>query len=255
MLKISDIVWNEIKNLIPEKKGKVGRPLSDSRMALNGVLYIMVTGAQWRYLPKYYGAASTIHGRFRRWIKAGVFEKILKKSIIIAIKHLGLPQCFIVDTSSAKAPLANFGGHNPTDRCKNGVKKGIVIDMKGIILSILIDSANRHDSKLLMPHIKHLENFLDNPKVMTADSAWDIESLRKELAKHNIALHAATNVRRNKEKRKITPGGRWKIEQIFGIQQWNRGIKFCWTKTKESYLALCQFVSSIHNFKLAGIFG
>ena len=90
---------------------------------------------------------------------------------------------------------------------------------------------------------------------MATDSAWDSSKLRKELVKDNLALHAATNVRRDKTKKKIRPRGRWRIEQIFGIQQWNRGIKFCWTKTKDSFLALCQLVSAIHNFRLAGIFG
>jgi putative transposase len=255
MLMISDAVWNEIKNLIPEKKSKVGRPLSDSRQALSGIFYILVTGAQWRHLPSYYGKTSTVHGRFRSWIKAGVFEKILNKSIDFAIQHLGTPACFFCDTSSSKAPLAKFGGKNPTDRRKNGVKRGIVIDINRVILSILIESANRHDSKLLIPHIPYLKKYLDKPKVMSTDSAWDIEKIRKELALHNLALHASTNVRRNKNKRKIKSGGRWRIEQVFGIQQWNRGIKFCWAKTKETYLALCQFVSSIHNFKVAGIFG
>ena len=158
------------------------------------------------------------------------------KSIDVAVQYLGLPECFFNDTSSAKAPFAKFGGKNPTDRSKNGVKKGIVIDWNRIILSVLIDSANRHDSKLLIPHIENIKKFLDKPKVMATDSAWDVKKLRKELAKVNLALHASTNVRRDKSKRKIRPGGRWKIEQIFGIQQWNRGIKFCWTKTKDSFL-------------------
>jgi hypothetical protein len=90
---------------------------------------------------------------------------------------------------------------------------------------------------------------------MITYSAWDVKKLYKDLAKENIALLAATNVRRNKLKRKLTPGGRWRIEQIFGIQQWNRGIKFCWTKTKDSFLGLCQLASAIHNFKLVGVFG
>ncbi len=90
---------------------------------------------------------------------------------------------------------------------------------------------------------------------MIPNSAWDVEKLRKDLVKNNLALFAATNVRRDKLKQTTKPGGRWKIEQIFGIQQWNRGIKFCWTKTKESFLALCQLASAIHNFKLVGIFG
>jgi len=44
------------------------------------------------------------------------------------LKNWVLPESFIIDTSSIKAPFARFGGKNPTDRAKNGVKKGIVID-------------------------------------------------------------------------------------------------------------------------------
>jgi hypothetical protein len=257
MLIIPENMWNEIKSIIPEKKSKFGRPLSDARLVLSGIFYIMATGAQWGHLPDYYGKKSTVHGRFMIWSRAGVFAKILAKSVEIATKKLGEPEAFISDTSSAKAPFAKFGGKNPTDRAKRGVKKGIVIDMKRIILSILVEAANVHDSKLYAPHADAIKKFVnkDKPKVLVTDSAGDVEQLRKDFAKDNIALHASTNVRRNKHKRKIKSGGRWRIEQVFGIQQWNRGIKFCWTKTKEAFLALCQFVSAIHNFKLAGVFG
>lgn len=255
MLRISDNIWNEIKTVIPSKKSKVGRPQNDPQVVLSGIFYIMITGAQWHKLPDYYGKPTSVHGRFRIWIKSGVFEQILMKSIDIAIKQLGSPKAFLSDTSSAKAPLARFGGKNPTDRAKNGVKKGMVIDWNRIILSIIVDSANKHDSKLLMPHIAQIKRFLDRPKVLATDSAWDVAALRRSLAQENLALFASTNVRRNKSKRKLRPGGRWKIEQIFGIQQWNRGIKFCWAKTKESFLAFCQFASAIHNFKLVGVFG
>lgn len=255
MLIISDILWNEINQILPQKKSKVGRPQHDPKMVLSGIWYIMITGAQWHKLPDYYGKPTTVHGRFRAWVKSGVFDEILRKSIDVAVQCLGIPECFFSDTSSAKAPFAKFGGNNPTDRAKNGIKKGIVIDWNRIILSVLIDSANMHDSKLLIPHIDNIKKFLDRPKVMATDSAWDVKKIRKELAKVNLALFASTNVRRDKSKKKVTPKGRWRVEQIFGIQQWNRGIKFCWTKTKESFLALCQLASSIHNFKLVGILG
>ena len=255
MLMISDNVWNEIKNVIPEKKSKNGRPQSDPKVVLSGIFYIMVTGAQWGKLPSYYGPASTVHGRFMIWARLGIFEQIMKCSIESAIEHLGYPESFFSDTSSAKAPFAKFGGKNPTDRAKNGVKKSIVIDWNRVIFSVLIDAANVHDSKLLIPHVKNIKKFVDRPKVMSTDSAWDVTHLRNKLAKENLALYAATNVRRNKLRPKLRPGGRWKVEQVFGIQQWNRGIKFCWTKTKESFLALCQLASAVHNFKLAGVFG
>jgi putative transposase len=255
MLILSENVWNEIKNVIPARKSNIGRPAKDPRIILSAIFYVMVTGVQWHKLPYYYGRPTTIHGKFRLWIKSGVFYNILSKSIGVALKQFGFPECFLSDTSSVKAPFAKFGGKNPTDRAKNGVKKGLVIDWNRVILSVLIDAANKHDSRLLMPHIPYISKFLDKPKVMSTDSAWDVKKLRKDLAKVNLALHAATNVRRNKSKKKIKPKGRWKIEQVFGIQQWNRGIKVCWTKTKESFLALCQFASAIHNFRLVGILG
>lgn len=255
MFIISDIVWNEIKTVIPEKKSNIGKPQNDPKIVLSGILYVIVTGVQWHKLPYYYGRPTSIHGRFRIWVKSGVFSRILIKSIEVAVQHLGWPESFFVDTSSVKAPLAKFGGKNPTDRAKNGVKKGIVIDWNRIILSILVEPANKHDSKLLLPHIEHIKKFLNKPKVMATDSAWDAKKLYKNLAKENLALFASTNVRRDKNKKKIRPGGRWKIEQVFGIQQWNRGIKFCWTKTKDSFLAFCQLASAIHNFRLVGIFG
>src|ERR1700722_15518836 len=108
MLMIPDNVWNEIKTVIPEKKSKVGRPANEPKVVLSGIFYIMVTGAQWHKLPDYYGRPTTVPGRFRIWVKTGIFNKILSKSIDIAVQHLGVPECFISDTSSAKAPFAKF---------------------------------------------------------------------------------------------------------------------------------------------------
>ncbi len=91
--------------------------------------------------------------------------------------------------------------------------------------------------------------------LLATDSAWAVKKIRKIFAAYNVALFAATNVRRSKNKKKNRPRGRWRVEQIFGIQQWNRGTKTCWNKTKYAFLAMCHFASAIHNFKLAGIFG
>ncbi|MFZ5954719.1 MAG: transposase [Candidatus Dependentiae bacterium] len=110
MLMISENVWNEIKNIIPRKKSKIGRPRKDAKIVLSGIFYIMITGAQWHQLPDYYGRPTTVHGWFRIWIKSGIFDEILLKSVDVAVQHLGSPECFFNDTSSVKAPFAQFGG-------------------------------------------------------------------------------------------------------------------------------------------------
>ena len=130
MFIIPEKLWEEIKKIIPNKKSKIGRPRKDPKIVMSGIFYIIKTGAQWKMLPTYYGAVSTIHGIFIKWVKEGIFKRILQTSIDFAVQYLGKPECFFYDTSSYKAPLAKFSGKNPTDRSKRGIKKGIVIDMK-----------------------------------------------------------------------------------------------------------------------------
>lgn len=252
---LPDILWKEIKNVIPKKTTKVGRPEKNSRIVLSAIFFVLKTGTQWHLMPKNYGKPTTVHGRFRKWIKQGVFDRILEISIRSAIEHFGRPKSFIIDTTSKKAPFAKFGGKNPVDRARNGVKQGVLIDYNQIVFSTIIEAAHVHDSKLLYPHLKNIQKYLQKPVVIVADSAWDSKKLYTDLEKKNIVLLAAKNPRRDKNAKKYTPKGRWKIEQFFGRMQWNRGIKFCWCKLKSSFLALCQFAAAVHNFQIIGIFG
>ncbi len=127
MFMIPNNVWNEIKTIIPEKKSKVGRPLSEPKTVISGIFYIIITGAQWHKLPDYYGKPTTVHGRFRAWVKAGIFDQILSKSIDIAVQTLGEPESFISDTSSSKAPFATFGGKNLQIELKMELKKALLL--------------------------------------------------------------------------------------------------------------------------------
>ena len=75
---INDNQWEIIKeHLPPEHTGKPGRPLgNDNRTALNGMLWIVRSGAPWRDLPERYGSWSTLYDKFKRWSDLGIFEKI-----------------------------------------------------------------------------------------------------------------------------------------------------------------------------------
>ena len=72
--------WQRIVDLVPKSKagpGKVGRPPQESREILNGILWILRTGAPWADLPERYPPRSTCHRRFQQWSRSGVFAKIL----------------------------------------------------------------------------------------------------------------------------------------------------------------------------------
>jgi transposase len=74
---ISDSIWSRIADHLPGSQGRVGRPCQDNRSFINGVLWILRTGAPWRDLPVCYGKWATIHKRFTRWRDSGVWERLL----------------------------------------------------------------------------------------------------------------------------------------------------------------------------------
>ena len=67
--------WNRIKDYLPpERSGQKGRPRKDNRTMLNGIVWILRTGCQWRELPECYGSWQSVYSRFRKWQKDGIFE-------------------------------------------------------------------------------------------------------------------------------------------------------------------------------------
>ncbi len=68
--------WERLEPLLPPQKPKVGRPAHDHRTILNGILWILRTGAPWRDLPERYGPWPTVASRFYRWKRAGIWQKL-----------------------------------------------------------------------------------------------------------------------------------------------------------------------------------
>jgi len=56
--------------------GKQGPKRIDDRLILNGILYILCTGAPWRDLPERYGPRTTVYNRYIRWARRGIWKDI-----------------------------------------------------------------------------------------------------------------------------------------------------------------------------------
>ena len=78
-MRLTDEQWLIIEPLIPKtiKSKKGGRPRIPSRAVLDGVLWILKTGARWRDLPREYPAYQTCHRRFQEWNRNGTILNIL----------------------------------------------------------------------------------------------------------------------------------------------------------------------------------
>ena len=73
---LSDTQWQRIAHLLPGKPGDRGRTGADNRLFINAVLWVLRSGAWWQDLPERYGKWKTVHKRFTRWAKAGVWERV-----------------------------------------------------------------------------------------------------------------------------------------------------------------------------------
>jgi transposase len=71
--------WRRIASLLPHRthRGRAGRPFSDPRPVVNGILWILHTGAPWRDLPERYGPWETVYKRFNRWRADGTWVRIV----------------------------------------------------------------------------------------------------------------------------------------------------------------------------------
>jgi transposase len=75
---VSDVVWETIAPLLPGKMTDRGVTARDNRLFLEAVLWRVRTGLPWRDLPDEFGNWNNVFQRFRRWVRAGVFERIFE---------------------------------------------------------------------------------------------------------------------------------------------------------------------------------
>lgn len=74
---LTDEAYERIEPLLP-RQGRGGK-WNDHRVTLNGMFWILNSGAQWRDLPERYGKWKSVYDRYRRWTEEGLFDRILER--------------------------------------------------------------------------------------------------------------------------------------------------------------------------------
>jgi len=79
-MELTDAQWELLKSIVEPKTParRRGRPWKDKRPVLEGVLWILRTGAQWAELPNKFPPYQTCHRRFQHWVRAGVLVELLR---------------------------------------------------------------------------------------------------------------------------------------------------------------------------------
>jgi putative transposase len=145
---LSDRQWNCIKDLLPAAKPG-GRPRSlEMRQVINAILYIVVTGAQWRMLPKDYPNWKSVYHYFRQWRDDGTWQR-LHDTLRAAVRRKAgkhkHPTAGCMDSQSVKS--TQVPGERGYDKGKNvtGRKRHILVDTLGLLLVVVVTAASVSD--------------------------------------------------------------------------------------------------------------
>ena len=106
--RIPDELWDEFKKILPREKPPktVGRPVVSYRKVLDGILYVLRTGCQWKMLTKEYGSGSVCHRRFQEWNKLDIFKKTWVRLLKVYDMEVGINWTWqSIDSISIKSPL------------------------------------------------------------------------------------------------------------------------------------------------------
>ena len=149
---LTDEEWAEIAPLIPPAKPGGNKRSVNLREVVNGLMYILSTGCQWRAIPKDLAARSTMYDYFERWSWDGTLERIYH-ALYVKCREQALreasPTAAIIDAQSVKS--AEKGGAQIDPRGYDagkkvkGKKRHILVDTQGLVLHAIVTAADIQD--------------------------------------------------------------------------------------------------------------
>lgn len=261
---IPDRMWQKIRPLLPPEKdpGTPGRPPEAFRKVMDGILFVLRTGCQWKALPGCYGSGSTAHRRFQQWVKAGIIDAIVRVMVEWYERCRGIAwEWQAADTKLLAAPLGGEAtGPNPTDLGKSGTKRHLLVDGRGVPLAFHLSAANRHDLKGLSHLLKPEEGVLEirpepteqAPQHLCSDKAYDAEEadlLLEELGYTGHIKRRGENDAPGGVGEPIYPARRWKVERSISWLNNMRKLRVRWEKKAENYRGLWLLAAALITYR------
>ncbi|WP_437611844.1 IS5 family transposase [Erwinia sp. V71] len=239
---LTDFEWRAIQPHLPTKVR--GVPRVDDRRVLNGIFWVLRSGARWADLPARYGPPTTIYNRFNRWRKAGVWNRLMD-AIIKA--HDGKVQ--MIDTSVVRVHQHGATGKKgDRDHCLGRSRGGLttkihaLVDAQGRPIKLTLTAGQKSD----IASAADLIADLPEGAMLLADKGYDANALRASVKEKKAWANIPPKAN-CKDPICFSPflyKARNLVERFFNKVKQFRRVATRYDKLAENYLAALKLVSA-----------
>jgi transposase len=259
---LTDREFNAIRHLLPgQNANRRGRPWSNHRTVINGILWILHTGSPWRDLPAEFGKWKTVYGRFRRWINEDIWDRIFSH-LLHRLDSLGKIErsLWCVDGTVIRAHRCASGmipqseendELNALGRSRGGysTKLHVMTDANGILLAVTATGGQKHEStefECLLGNCElSLHRHSKRPEALAGDKGYSSTAIREFIRKLSISdvIPSRSNESADVDFDRETYRRRNIIERAIGWLKESRRIATRYDKLTSSYLTFVQLAA------------
>lgn len=223
---LTDSLWDIFQDLVPPAKPG-GRPRSlDMREVVDGILYVTVTGSQWRMLPHDFPAWRSVYEYFVQWRDDGTWLRIhdtLRAKVRRQEGRHKHPTDGSIDSQTVKTGVTPAGIRGfDSGKLTTGRKRHILVDTTGLLLAVLVTAASVQDRDGARLLLQSLAGFCKKLRLIWVDGAY--QGALEEWVRQHLGLRLMPVRKLEGHKGFDVLPRRWVVERTFAWFGLNRRL-------------------------------